>query len=214
VDADVDVHCSCRHRMWLATHVQHAGSRARQPLALPMQLARQLHSCIHSLHMPPGARSCSHLCAPLCTQNNVSPQHSEQFEVLKDDPEFKHVFEEIQKEGPGAMQKYWEDTDMMSKISAKLRAANLQGGPQQPAQVRAAAAAGCCMLQCCSAGVGLAAGGRRAMLCMRCAAPAVHVEDGVLCMTHWSSGAAWLASCRCGTAGSMLHQATSCKLHA
>jgi hypothetical protein len=77
-----------------------------------------------------------------CLQNNVSPQHSEQFAALKDDPELKHVFEEIQKEGPQAMQKYWEDTDLMSKISAKLRAVNLQPGPQRPAQVRAVGGGG------------------------------------------------------------------------
>jgi len=58
-------------------------------------------------------------------------------EALRDDPELKPVFDEVAAEGPSALQKYWEDTELMSKISAKLRSMKLQ-----EQETAAAAAAG------------------------------------------------------------------------
>jgi hypothetical protein len=43
------------------------------------------------------------------------------YEALKDDPELAEVFADVKENGPTALQKYWDDTDLMSKISAKLR---------------------------------------------------------------------------------------------
>lgn len=49
---------------------------------------------------------------------------------LKEDPELKHVFDDIEANGTTAMEKYWNDTDLMSKISQKMSAMNL--GPTTP----------------------------------------------------------------------------------
>ena len=40
--------------------------------------------------------------------------------ALKDDPELKNMFDEIKTKGPEALSKYWDDTDIMSKISKKM----------------------------------------------------------------------------------------------
>lgn len=73
-------------------------------------------------------------------KNYATQQNAETYSVLKDDPELKHVFEDIEKTGPSALQKYWDDTDLMTKIAAKLREAKLSGPsaateepPQAPA---------------------------------------------------------------------------------
>ncbi len=49
---------------------------------------------------------------------------------LKDDPELKEVFQDIESSGPTAMEKYWNDTDLMSKIAKKMSALNV--GPGTP----------------------------------------------------------------------------------
>lgn len=55
-------------------------------------------------------------------QNQSDPTKSaEIYAALKDDPELQHVFEDVKENGPGALQKYWDDSDLMGKISAKLR---------------------------------------------------------------------------------------------
>ena len=63
------------------------------------------------------------------------------FAALKDDPELAEVFEDVKANGMGALQKYWDDTDLMSKISSKLRAmqiAKQQELGQQQQQQQAA----------------------------------------------------------------------------
>ena len=42
----------------------------------------------------------------------MTPENSERYAVLKDDPELKHVWEEIAQGGPGALQKYWDDDEV------------------------------------------------------------------------------------------------------
>ncbi|KAF6255784.1 flagellar associated protein [Scenedesmus sp. NREL 46B-D3] len=65
-------------------------------------------------------------------QSQADPTHSAAvYEALKDDAELAPVFEDVKANGPGALQKYWEDTALMSKISAKLRDMKLAGGQQQ-----------------------------------------------------------------------------------
>ena len=49
---------------------------------------------------------------------------------LKGDPELKPVFDEIEAHGAAAMERYWNDTDLMSKIAQKLAALNI--GPATP----------------------------------------------------------------------------------
>lgn len=60
------------------------------------------------------------------------------FQALRDDPELKHVFDEVAAKGPGALQKYWDDTELMSKISTKLKAMKVS---EQGAEGEAADAA-------------------------------------------------------------------------
>lgn len=54
-------------------------------------------------------------------------------EALKDDPELAHVFEDIRASGPAAMERYWHDTELMSKISQKMSALGVgpAASPQQ-----------------------------------------------------------------------------------
>ena len=59
-----------------------------------------------------------------------SPERMEKMMQLKDDPELKEVFQDIQSNGPAAMEKYWDDTDLMSKIAKKMSALNV--GPGTP----------------------------------------------------------------------------------
>lgn len=76
--------------------------------------------------------------------NMMAPQQDsammERLSVLKDDPELKDVFEDMKTNGASAMQKYWDDTELMLKISQKLRALNLGPG-QDPSGAAAAPAA-------------------------------------------------------------------------
>jgi len=48
------------------------------------------------------------------------------FMALKDDPELKEMFDDIKANGPEALSKYWDDMDMMSKISKKMEEMKLQ----------------------------------------------------------------------------------------
>eukprot|EP00879_Flechtneria_rotunda_P011121 GHRR01011618.1.p1 GENE.GHRR01011618.1~~GHRR01011618.1.p1 ORF type:complete len:304 (+),score=115.86 GHRR01011618.1:124-1035(+) len=73
------------------------------------------------------------------TQTNPS-KSAAMYEALKDDPELQPVFDEVKANGPEALQKYWDDTELMSKISAKLR--NMRVSSQQPADEAANTAAG------------------------------------------------------------------------
>lgn len=59
-----------------------------------------------------------------------SPERMKKMMDLKDDPELKDVFQDIASNGPAAMEKYWNDTDLMSKIAKKMSALNV--GPDTP----------------------------------------------------------------------------------
>jgi len=60
-----------------------------------------------------------------------SPEMAEKFAALKDDEDLKPVFEDVLANGPQAFAKYWDDTELMGKISAKMRAMGLSPpGPQ------------------------------------------------------------------------------------
>ncbi len=59
-----------------------------------------------------------------------SPERMKKMMELKDDPELKDVFQDIASNGPAAMEKYWNDTDLMSKIAKKMSALNV--GPTTP----------------------------------------------------------------------------------
>jgi len=51
-----------------------------------------------------------------------NPQVQERLASLASDPELKHVFEAVSREGPTALLKYWNDTELLAKISSKLGA--------------------------------------------------------------------------------------------
>lgn len=52
----------------------------------------------------------------------------EQFKVLQEDPELQDVMKDISANGISALQKYWDDTDLMMKISQKMGGLSLAGG--------------------------------------------------------------------------------------
>ncbi|KAJ9513860.1 hypothetical protein QJQ45_020940, partial [Haematococcus lacustris] len=54
------------------------------------------------------------------------PGMADKYQALKDDPDLKHVFDDVVKNGPSAFQKYWDDVDLMAKISAKMRALQVE----------------------------------------------------------------------------------------
>ncbi|KAF5834458.1 ankyrin repeat-containing domain protein [Dunaliella salina] len=55
----------------------------------------------------------------------------EKYAVLKDDPELKCIFDDVMKDGPVALQKYWNDTELMTKVSAKMGGVKLNGAGAQ-----------------------------------------------------------------------------------
>ncbi|GFR48770.1 hypothetical protein Agub_g10591 [Astrephomene gubernaculifera] len=56
-----------------------------------------------------------------------APATVDRLSALKDDPELKDMFEDMKNNGAAAFQKYWDDTDLMLKISQKLRALDVNG---------------------------------------------------------------------------------------
>ena len=61
-----------------------------------------------------------------------SPDRMKKMMQLKDDPELKEMFQDIEVNGPAAMEKYWSDTDLMSKIAKKMSALNVGPGTPPP----------------------------------------------------------------------------------
>ncbi|KAG2453934.1 hypothetical protein HYH02_002137 [Chlamydomonas schloesseri] len=62
-----------------------------------------------------------------------NPAMMERLNLLKDDPELKDMFEDMKTNGANAFEKYWNDTDLMLKISRKLRELNVNGDGEQGA---------------------------------------------------------------------------------
>ncbi|KAK9830304.1 hypothetical protein WJX72_010886 [[Myrmecia] bisecta] len=62
----------------------------------------------------------------------ADPAQQQALMLLKDDPEMKPMVEDIAANGTAAMEKYWNDTELMSKISQKLSALGV-GPPTGPA---------------------------------------------------------------------------------
>lgn len=50
----------------------------------------------------------------------ATPEYQKQMSALRADPELKDMFDDISKRGPEAIDKYWNDMDLMSKISRKM----------------------------------------------------------------------------------------------
>ena len=58
----------------------------------------------------------------------VDPAMAKQvIDYLKQNPQAaQHVFDDIKSNGAGAMEKYWNDSELMSKISEKMGSVNLR----------------------------------------------------------------------------------------
>eukprot|EP00199_Chlamydomonas_sp_CCMP681_P002826 CAMPEP_0119108878 /NCGR_PEP_ID=MMETSP1180-20130426/15945_1 /TAXON_ID=3052 ORGANISM="Chlamydomonas cf sp, Strain CCMP681" /NCGR_SAMPLE_ID=MMETSP1180 /ASSEMBLY_ACC=CAM_ASM_000741 /LENGTH=305 /DNA_ID=CAMNT_0007094551 /DNA_START=17 /DNA_END=934 /DNA_ORIENTATION=+ len=81
------------------------------------EAAKQVHAQAQEMMKTPGMAQ-----AFLGMQQNLGgPEMAEKYKALKDDPELKHVFDDVIAEGPAAFQKYWDDAELMTKISAKMR---------------------------------------------------------------------------------------------
>lgn len=63
----------------------------------------------------------------------ANSEYRERIGELRDDPELKKVFEEIAKKGPEALDKYWHDSDLMSKISQRMTELQVKAGGKKPA---------------------------------------------------------------------------------
>ena len=50
----------------------------------------------------------------------------------RDDPELKTVFEDIEASGGRAMEKYWNDHELMTKIAARMQSVSLKGPTAAP----------------------------------------------------------------------------------
>ena len=50
----------------------------------------------------------------------------------REDPELKSVFEDIEASGGKAMEKYWNDTELMTKIAARMQSVSLDGPATPP----------------------------------------------------------------------------------
>eukprot|EP01024_Parvocaulis_polyphysoides_P040942 TRINITY_DN373_c0_g1_i1.p1 TRINITY_DN373_c0_g1~~TRINITY_DN373_c0_g1_i1.p1 ORF type:complete len:295 (-),score=62.20 TRINITY_DN373_c0_g1_i1:179-958(-) len=81
---------------------------------------------------------------PVMAQQIVQAQVMQQSESWREnvskigeDPELQAIFEEIKTQGPDALKKYWNDSEILTKISAKMRQNNQNAQPKQqvPADV-------------------------------------------------------------------------------
>ena len=54
------------------------------------------------------------------------------FLPCREDPELKSVFEDIEASGGKAMEKYWNDTELMTKIAARMQSVSLDGPATPP----------------------------------------------------------------------------------
>ena len=60
------------------------------------------------------------------SQTAADPAYQERLAVMQDDPDLKNVFDDIKANGAGAMEKYWNDSELMTKISEKMGGIRLQ----------------------------------------------------------------------------------------
>ena len=60
------------------------------------------------------------------TQTAADPAYQERLAAMQQDPDLKNVFDDIKANGAGAMEKYWNDSELMTKISEKMGGMRLQ----------------------------------------------------------------------------------------
>lgn len=66
------------------------------------------------------------------TQAAADPAYQERLAAMQEDSDLKNVFDDIKANGAGAMEKYWNDSELMTKISEKMGGIRLQSnkGPK------------------------------------------------------------------------------------
>ncbi|KXZ55566.1 hypothetical protein GPECTOR_2g1115 [Gonium pectorale] len=121
-----------------------------QPSAVPIKIppgmpTAQAQALVAYLKSNPAAAKAAYEQAQMMMQNpamahaftNMSapqaPAMMERLNALKDDPELKDMFEDMKNNGADAFKKYWDDTELMLKISKKLRALDVSGQEGQAA---------------------------------------------------------------------------------
>lgn len=62
----------------------------------------------------------------------ADPEYRKKMEELRADPELKPIFDDIAASGTAAMDKYWNDGDLMSRISSKMTALGVAPDPIAP----------------------------------------------------------------------------------
>ena len=60
------------------------------------------------------------------SQTAADPAYQERIAAMQDDPNLKNVFDDIKANGAGAMEKYWNDSELMTKISEKMGGIRIQ----------------------------------------------------------------------------------------
>uniref|UniRef100_A0A7R9VDV6 Uncharacterized protein n=1 Tax=Chlamydomonas euryale TaxID=1486919 RepID=A0A7R9VDV6_9CHLO len=80
------------------------------------EVAKKAHEQAQAMLKTPGMAS-----AFLQGVQTPAAESAQRFAFLKDDPDLKHVFEDVQANGPEAVQKYWDDEELMVKINAKMK---------------------------------------------------------------------------------------------
>ena len=105
-----------------------AQQQAQQSPAYQQQLA-QLRWVPWQLGSP--SRQSDVLCCALmlavCASLSLGPSCP-----CREDPELKSVFEDIEASGGKAMEKYWNDTELMTKIAARMQSVSLDGPATPP----------------------------------------------------------------------------------
>jgi len=60
------------------------------------------------------------------TQTAADPAYQERLTAMQEDPDLRNVFDDNKANGAGAMEKYWNDSELMTKISEKMGGIRLQ----------------------------------------------------------------------------------------
>lgn len=93
----------------------------------PEQAMQTVHQMETLMKNPSKAQSLMRMQAAM-----ANTEFRDRMSELREDPELKSVFQDIAKEGPQALDKYWNDSDLMSKISQKMSALQVKAGGKKP----------------------------------------------------------------------------------
>lgn len=72
--------------------------------------------------------------AQAATQQLQNPEYRKKMEQLREDPEFKSMFDDIASSGSSGMDRYWNDADLMTRISKKMAAMGISPTPRPVSQ--------------------------------------------------------------------------------